>query len=182
MPEVRNNPRDPAASSSQTSGSRSSTSGGNIGWPHGPKEHPSGIIIIPIGLIIFLVIAVLRMLGGSAQKNSYPKSDVNTLNMGLYYYDQGDYEKAIVHFSMAIVSQPDMGEAYNDRGLAYYTMGETENAIADFNKAIELLPNPAVSYSNRGGVCIFSRATMSKPWQIWIKRSNFLHAPGKGIS
>ena len=75
--------------------------------------------------------------------------------MGLSYYDQGDYEKAIVHFNMAIASQPDMGEAYNDRGLAYYARGETDKAMADFNKAIELLPDPAVAYSNRGGLYLF---------------------------
>jgi tetratricopeptide (TPR) repeat protein len=95
------------------------------------------------------------MCGGSAQKNSYPESDVNTLNLGIHYYDQGDYAMAIVHFNMAIASQPDMGEAYNDRGLTYFAMGETDRAIADFNKAIELLPNPAVSYSNRGGLYLF---------------------------
>lgn len=116
---------------------------------------PGGIIFIPIGLIITLIIAVLRMLGGPAQENSYPESDVRTLNSGLSYYDRGDYEKAIVHFNMVIASQPDMGEAYNDRGLAYYAMGETDRAIADFNKAIELLPNPAVPYSNRGGLYLF---------------------------
>jgi formylglycine-generating enzyme required for sulfatase activity/tetratricopeptide (TPR) repeat protein len=119
------------------------------------QRTPGGIIFIPIGLIITLIIAVIRMLGGPAQKNSYAESDVNTLNLGLSYYDQGDYEKAIIHFNMAIASQPDMGEAYNDRGLTYYAMGETDKAITDFNKAIELLPNPAVSYSNRGGLYLF---------------------------
>jgi Flp pilus assembly protein TadD len=116
---------------------------------------PGGIIIIPIGLIITLVIAVLRMCSGPAQKNSYSESDVNLLNSGLSSYDQGDYEKALIYFNMVIASQPDMGEAYNDRGLAYYGMGDTDNAMADFNKAIELLPNPAVSYSNRGGLYLF---------------------------
>jgi Tfp pilus assembly protein PilF/photosystem II stability/assembly factor-like uncharacterized protein len=116
---------------------------------------PGGIIFIPIGLIITLIIAVLRTLGGPAQKNSFPESDINSLNLGLSYYDQGDYEKALLHFNMVIASQPDMGEAYNDRGLTYYAMDETDKAIADINKAIELLPNPAISYSNRGGIYLF---------------------------
>jgi len=120
-----------------------------------PRGTPGGIIFIPIGLIITLIIAVLRMCGGPAQSNSYPESDVRLLGSGLSSYDRGDYEKALIYFNMAIASQPDMGEAYNDRGLAYYAMGQTQNALADFNKAIELLPDPAVSYSNRGGVYLF---------------------------
>ncbi len=115
------------------------------------------------------------MAAGQSQKNAYPETDVTTLNLGLHDYDQGDYEQAIVEFNIAIMSQPTMGEAYNDRGLTYYAMGETEKALADFNKAIELMPDPAVPYSNRG-VSIFSRENTSWPWLIWIKPSNFLRA------
>ncbi len=125
---------------------------GSDGYNKSTQSTPGGIVFIPIGLIITLIIVVLRMLSGPAQKNGYPESDVNILNSGLSYYDQGDYEKAIMYFNMAIASQPDMGEAYNDRGLAYYALGDTHKAMSDFNKAIELLPNPAVSYSNRGGL------------------------------
>ena len=119
------------------------------------RTPPGGIIFIPIGLIITLIIAVIKMAGGPAQPNSYPASDVNTLNLGLHYYDQGDYEKAMVEFNMAIASQPDMAEAYNDRGLVYYALGDAGKAMADFNKALELMPNSAVTYSNRGGLYLF---------------------------
>jgi Tfp pilus assembly protein PilF len=119
------------------------------------QRTPGRIILIPIGLFITLIIAVFRLMGGPAQKNSYPESDVNTLNSGLYYYDQGDYENALMYFNMAIMSQPSMGEAYNDRGLVYYTMGEIDNAMQDFNKAIELLPDPSIAYSNRGSLYLF---------------------------
>ena len=140
---------------SQSSSQRSepgSSAPGKDGHTGSTRRVPVGFIFIPVGLIITLVVAVLRMSGGSGKKNGYPESDVNTLNLGLLYYDQGDYEKAILHFNMAIASQPSMGEAYNDRGLTYYAMGDTNNAMADFNKAIELLPNAAFSYSNRGGL------------------------------
>ncbi len=121
--------------------------------PGSTQRTPRGIIIIPIGLIISLLWVGLRMLlAGAVQKNAYPESDVNTLDSGLSFYDQGDYENAITQFNRAIASQPKMGEAYNDRGLAYFSLGETGQAMADFNKAIELLPNPAVAYNNRGAL------------------------------
>jgi len=128
---------------------------GNTGSSQVTQRTPGGIIIIPIGLIITLIIAVIRMSVGSVQKNGYPEADVSTLNSGLYYYDQGDYDMAITQFNITIASQPDMGEAYNDRGLTYYAMGDTDKAMADFNKAIELQPNTAIPYSNRGGLYLF---------------------------
>ena len=137
-------------SSSQPSANGPSTPGS------GPTQGTSGgVVLIPIGLIITLICAVLRMVGGAAQQNGYPEPDVNTLNLGLSYYDQGAYEMAITQFNIAIASQPDMGEAYNDRGLAYFALGDTENAMADFTKAIELLPNSAIAYSNRGALYFF---------------------------
>ena len=108
---------DPAAPSSQTSGSRSSIYRGNNDSHQGTQRTPGGIIIIPIGLIITIIIAILRNCGGPAQKNTYPESDVNMLNSGLYSYEQGDYPKALIYFNVVIASQPEMGEAYNDRGL-----------------------------------------------------------------
>jgi tetratricopeptide (TPR) repeat protein len=132
-----------------------SSTAGKDGHTGSTRGTPGGFIFIPIGLIITLVFAVLRNCTGPAQKNTYPESDVNLLNSALFSYDQGDYEKALIYFNMVIVSQPEMGEAYNDRGLTYFALGETEKAIADFNKAIELLPNPAISYSNRGGLYLF---------------------------
>ncbi len=136
--------------SSQQPGHGSSTPGRG-GFSGSTKRTPGGFIIIPIGLIITLVIVVLQKCGGTPQ-NSYPESDVNQLNSGLYSYDQGDYKNALIDFDMLISSQPKMGEAYNDRGLTYFAMGDTDNAMTDFNKAIELLPNPAIAYSNRGGL------------------------------
>jgi formylglycine-generating enzyme required for sulfatase activity/tetratricopeptide (TPR) repeat protein len=141
-------------SSSQPPESGSSTLGKD-GLTRSTQRTPGGIIFIPIGLIITLVFAVLQNCGGQAQKNTYPKSDVNLLNSALFSYDQGDYKKSLIYFNMVIASQPKMGEAYNDRGLTYYAMGDTNNALEDFNQAIQFLPNPAVSYSNRGSIYLF---------------------------
>lgn len=128
---------------------------GRDGHNTSTQRTPGGIVFIPIGLIITLILAFLRMLGGATQQNGYPELDVNTLNWGLSYYDQGEYKMAIMEFDTVIASQPKMGEAYNDRGLAYYALGDTDNAMADFNKAIEFLPNPAIAYSNRGAIYFF---------------------------
>lgn len=143
-----------SAQDSQSS-SQPSTNGPATSVSRSTQGTPGGVVFIPIGLIITLICAVLRMSGGVTQQNGYPESDVNTLNLGLSYYDQGDYEMAITQFNIVIASQPDMGEAYNDRGLAYFALGDTENAMTDFTKAIELLPNSASAHSNRGALYFY---------------------------
>ena len=111
-----------------------------------------GVTIIPIGLILTLILTICRMLAGSSAQNRYSAAEVNSLNLGNSYYEEGSYEEAIREFNIAIASEPDMSEAYNNRGLAYFAIGENNKALADFDKAIELRPHWGVSYSNRGAV------------------------------
>jgi Tfp pilus assembly protein PilF/photosystem II stability/assembly factor-like uncharacterized protein len=115
-------------------------------------RRPPGVVLIPIGLIIAILVAVCRLLSGSAANDSYSDSDISFLNLGIGQYSRGDYDMAIVYFNMVISSEPDFGEAYNNRGLAYHAKGDNDSALADFEKAIELLPDSAIPYSNRGAV------------------------------
>ena len=61
---------------------------------------------------------------------------------------QGEYDKAIVHYTEAINLNSELANAYNNRGVAYVNKGEIDAAIQDYNKAIDL--NPAEAYNNRG--------------------------------
>ncbi len=137
------------ASGSQSYSSQNSRSGGSI--PSNQRT-PGRVILIPVGLILTLLIALCRMVGGMSAPNGYSEAEISLLNMGLLFYDIGNYEAAIGEFDRAIASAPDMGEAYNDRGLAYFAIGENDKALADFDKAIELMPNSGGPYSNRGAV------------------------------
>ena len=111
------------------------------------------VIFIPIGLILTLIMAlIIRLSSGSGGKATYSQTGASALNAGISYYNDGDYDKAILHFNMVIASEPEPGEAYNNLGLAYNAKGENEKAIAEFNQAIQRMPNPATPYSNRGGV------------------------------
>ena len=133
-----------------------STAGGG-----GGSKRPSGVIFIPIGLILTLIMVVVRMMAGAWQNNTastsqqgnlYSEASANALNMGVYYYNRGEYDKAIVHFNLALAEEPEMAEAYNDRALAYEALGENDLALADLNKAIQLDPQGAYAYSNRGAL------------------------------
>jgi len=63
---------------------------------------------------------------------------------------QRQYEEAINHYTEAIKSKPNLGEAYNNRGNAYYEKEELDKAISDYDTAIKLNPDDAEAYNNRG--------------------------------
>ena len=63
---------------------------------------------------------------------------------------QGEYDKAIVHYTEAINLNSELAEAYYNRGVAYAKKGEFDLEIQDFNKAIDLNPEYAKAYYNRG--------------------------------
>ena len=117
------------------------------------KNQPGGgVILIPIGLILTLIFALVRSCG-SHKTNNYSEWDTSSYNSGMMNYAQGDYQMALIDFNSVISSNPNYAEAYNGRGLVYDAQGDYELALTDFNKAIELQPDSPLPYNNRG--CAF---------------------------
>ena len=73
-------------------------------------------------------------------------------NRGVDYDGQGEWDKAIADYDMAIELEPQLAVAYSNRGAVYQQQGELDKAILDFTKAIFLEPADAHAYSNRGFV------------------------------
>jgi tetratricopeptide (TPR) repeat protein len=67
---------------------------------------------------------------------------------------KGDVDKAISHYSRAIISggldKDELASALNDRGIVYRLKGRQDLAVADYTRAIELKADFAEAYSNRG--------------------------------
>jgi tetratricopeptide (TPR) repeat protein len=61
----------------------------------------------------------------------------------------GNIKEAIQLYSEAIVLNPRLLGAYNNRALAYKTLGKLDKALQDFNEIIEINPNLALAYNNR---------------------------------
>jgi tetratricopeptide (TPR) repeat protein/photosystem II stability/assembly factor-like uncharacterized protein len=159
----KNSP-EPHPSSAQKPGSRPARPRGDsylyTQYNQTPKSRP-GFIVIPIGLLITLIVGVLRLFGGHAAQNTHSDTNVSMMNAGVYSYNAGDFDEAILNLNIVIMDDPNFGEAYNNRGLAYFAKGETDRAMVDFDKAIQLLPDLAVPYSNRGLVYL----AMGQPGQ-----------------
>lgn len=71
-------------------------------------------------------------------------------NWASQYDDQGDYDRAIANYTMAISLCPSDQVAYNNRGYDWWKKGQFDKAIADYNQALALCPNYGAVYSNRG--------------------------------
>jgi Tfp pilus assembly protein PilF len=123
-----------------------------------PKPHSSSqpkrtiyLIPIPIGLIIFLVVSLIRYLNPPEENPHTFDSEgaYAEYNRGNRYFFSGEYDMAVVHFNMALSSESDVGDVYNSRGLVYRAKGEHDRALADFDQALGLMPDSAMVYNNR---------------------------------
>jgi len=103
-----------------------------------------GITIIGIAILAFLAISCLT-------------PDDEALVRGLYAYDAGNYEQAIVECTEAIRLNPNNAYAYYRRGLAYAygERGDYDRAIADYDQAILLKPKNGMMHNSRAYAYLF---------------------------
>lgn len=74
-------------------------------------------------------------------------------NLGLSYFEKGDYDEALNHFTKAISIEPHPFH-YNNRGLAFYHLKKYEEALKDYDEAISRNPDDPTYYFNRGNVLL----------------------------
>ncbi len=67
-------------------------------------------------------------------------------------YRIGDYQGAIVEYTLAIQFAPKIAVAFSCRGDAYSKVGEHIKAMADYNRSTELDPTAAINYYRRGNL------------------------------
>jgi len=79
----------------------------------------------------------------------YPNSYFALGNLGNYWFNQGDNNKALGYYNSTIEIEERYFMAYNNRGLIYQAKGDTARAILDYNKAIQLKRYPK-AYINKG--------------------------------
>ena len=83
-------------------------------------------------------------------------------DLGIRYLSEGNYEEAIIAFTVAIEIDPKQAPAYVGRGNAHILSGETEEnlaaAQADYEQAIELNKTNADAYLGLADVYIRQKA------------------------
>ena len=69
---------------------------------------------------------------------------------GNTYYEQGDYDRAIENYNMAVVLNSQFLECYFNRALCYYNKKNYDKAIEDYTKAANIDADNPLIYNNRG--------------------------------
>src|SRR5262249_49368452 len=62
---------------------------------------------------------------------------------------EGDFDRAIKTYGVALQFGPDYAPAFFKRGLARQEAGDLSGAIADFSRTLEIIPSCAEAYANR---------------------------------
>ena len=112
---------------------------------------------ITIVVIIFMIMTFNRCLVWKDSESlwsdsieKYPEKNVpGYANLGVFYGNTEQWDKAITNLSKALAIDPKYADAYENRGVASGKIGEQNNAISDFTKAIEINPKFAKAYHNR---------------------------------
>ena len=84
---------------------------------------------------------------------------IEITNISLYskrgwsYNQKGNFDLAIMDYSMAIQMSPEYARLYNDRGVVYHNKKDYDRAVADYTKALQLTDDRdgiLLYYTNRG--------------------------------
>jgi protein O-mannosyl-transferase len=82
----------------------------------------------------------------------YPKEVIAYNNLGLYYRDEKQVDRAIRTFSTAIEMEPAAYTMYNNRAEALYSKGEVAKAMEDISMALKINPDYSKALTNRGAI------------------------------
>lgn len=84
----------------------------------------------------------IQLLQKEIQKNSTDERKLLPFSLAMLYYNDGDYEKAIVGFDGLLKEKNNLEEyAYFYKGMAYFKLNKPAEAQAEFKKVDVLAPN-----------------------------------------
>lgn len=78
-----------------------------------------------------------------------PLNENVNFHLGVIYAKEDDHEKAIIHYTNALVINNLDFKTYLNRAISFLTLGEYEKTIDDINKSIKLAPSNSDQYALR---------------------------------
>jgi Tfp pilus assembly protein PilF len=83
-----------------------------------------------------------------------PRDAIAHNNLGNYYFQKKEFEKALNQYNLALKYNPDFSKAYLNLGLIALEDGESQKAIGYFHEAIKRDPVCYEAYNNLGNVLL----------------------------
>ena len=131
--------------------------GEGLYWLWNKKYRTPAIAITALFALLFCILTFQR---NGVWKNDqtlfsdviakYPTVALAYNNRGSFFWDQKNYDEALIDYNKAIELRPIYPDALNNRGAIYLDKKRYPEAINDFNRVIELQKSYALVYSNRG--------------------------------
>jgi len=81
-----------------------------------------------------------------------PASDAAYNNRGEYYYNRGEFDKALADYTSSIGVNPRQPNPYNNRSVILMSQKKFGEALKDNNMALKLEPDFTAAYNNRGNI------------------------------
>ncbi|MFO7617512.1 MAG: tetratricopeptide repeat protein, partial [Bacteroidales bacterium] len=82
----------------------------------------------------------------------YPDCSIAYNNLGLWYRDLHQNEKALESYTRAIRANPAGYLSYSNRGETWFALGEIDKALVDMDIALKINPDYSKALSNRGAI------------------------------
>jgi tetratricopeptide (TPR) repeat protein len=127
-----------------------------------PSEKMRKIILIPAAAIVLVVLSVLTWRQCGYWKNSITLynytlqvTDNNALahyNLGIALQNQGNVEKAIPHFKLALNIDPSYDSAHYNLGVALQNQGNIEEAFKHFLETVRINPHSPDAHNRMGTI------------------------------
>ncbi len=121
----------------------------------------AGIIV----LVVLAAVVIFFATGSGGKKDTQASSWQEQYDLGMQYLESGDYEQAIVAFTVAIALDSKQAKVYVARGDACVLYSETEEyltqAESDYQTALELDDTLAAAYYGLANVYIIRGDTDS---------------------
>src|SRR5581483_6016650 len=102
-------------------------------------------------IILFVALVCLASTLTQAQSTK-SASAASYLERGNQWLKQGEMERAIEDFNLAIAFDASSPVAFFNRGIARYLKGDLDGALSDYNKALLINPKYGEALLNRGTV------------------------------
>src|SRR5688572_31737749 len=103
------------------------------------------LYLIPFALLLLTLTTSIAEAQTSGSAQSYNERANK-------FMSQGEPDKALADYDIAITFDPQYAVAYYNRGNARNERGDIEGALADYTRAIELNAGLAEAYNNRGNL------------------------------
>jgi len=97
--------------------------------------------------IFYSILICVLFLSSRVKATSQNITGRECFELGINYYDEGNFSKAAYFFNKAIETEPDLIEAYYNLGATLESLNDVHTAVAVYESIVKLWPQEKEAYS-----------------------------------